>query len=115
MASVWHVAQREELSAQGEELDAVEHNGRRHTVMKTPTSLWLVSEWGSGARVACRLAFSPGELTVGALHRSDGGGLEVQLSSSIGDQVATVAFDDDGTISAVTTLHAESDLTFEGW
>ena len=116
MASVWHVAHRQELLTDAEELEVVEHNGRRHAVTKTPSSLWLVSEWASGARVACRLAFSPGLLEVGGIQqRSDGMRLEVELSSTIGDQLATVTFDHDGTISAVTTLHAATDLTFEGW
>lgn len=90
---------------------------RRHAVTSTPSSLWLVSEWGGGARIACRLAFSPGTgLQVQAIsppaHDSR---LEIAMSSSLGEQVATVAVDDDGTISATTTLRAVDDLMFEWW
>lgn len=37
------------------------------------------------------------------------------MSSTLGDQVATVTLHRDGTISATTTLRAAEDLTFDGW
>ena len=116
MASAWHVAQRQELLEAAEVLDAVEHHGRRHALTRTRSSLWLLSEWAGGARIACRLAFSPGELEVEAIQSLAGGrGFDVVTSSPIGGQAVTVTFDEDGTISATTTLRAATDLTFEGW
>ena len=116
MASVWHVAQRHELLETADELEVVERSGRRLSVQRTPSSLWLVTEWASGARIACRLAFSPGGLEVNATHRlPDGSGLELAISSPLGDQTATVMFDEDGTISGTTTLRAAAEMSFEGW
>jgi hypothetical protein len=116
VASVWHVAQRQELLTAAEELDVFERHGRRHVLAQTPSAVWLLSEWAGGARVASRLAFSPGELAVkGIQSLADGRGFEVAISSPIGNQTATVTFDEDGTISATTTLRAATDLTFEGW
>jgi hypothetical protein len=117
-ASVWHLAQREELLTQSEELHVLDGgDSRRHAVTSTPSSLWLVSEWGAGARIACRLAFAPGAgLRVEAISApSDDSPLEVLMSSSIGNQVATVVLENDGTVSATTTLRAAKDLTFDGW
>ena len=80
MTSVWHVAQRHELLTMAEDLYVVAHNGRHHTLRKTPSSLWLLSEWGQGARVACRFAFAPGGLGVEAVHPlADGSGFEVVI------------------------------------
>ena len=116
MASAWHVAQRQELLEAAEVLDAVEHHGRHHALTRTRSSLWLLSEWAGGARIACRLAFSPGELEVEAIQSVAGGrGFDVVTSSPIGSQAVTVTFDDDGTISATTTLRPATDLTFDGW
>ena len=115
-ASAWHIVQRQERSARPEELYVLERKGRRHAVTSTASALWLVSEWGQGARIASRLAFSPGDLRVRAIApRSDGSGVDVAMSSSLGDQSATVTLHRDGTISASTTLRAADDLTFEGW
>lgn len=116
MASAWHVAQRHELSTGPDELHTLERKGRRHTLMKTSSALWLVSEWGRDARIACRLAFSPGDLDVNTIApRSDGSGVEVSMTSTLGDQVVSVTVHRDGTIAADTTLRAAEDLTFEGW
>jgi hypothetical protein len=115
VASVWEVAQRQELRDAADELDVIERRGRRYAVARTRSSLWLVSEWAGGARVACRLAFSPGELGVEAIQSlGDGGGFEVAISSPIGDQTATVILDEDGTISATTMLRPATSMTFEG-
>ncbi|WP_314504989.1 hypothetical protein [uncultured Microbacterium sp.] len=115
-ASAWHVAQRQELSEEPEELHVFERKGRRHTVAKTASALWLISEWGDGARIACRLALTPGYLRVDAIAPApDGSSVEVAMSSSLGDQTASVAFEKDGTISATTTLRAAEDMVFEGW
>lgn len=116
-ASAWHLAQRLELSSAGEELHVFEDGPRRHAVTTTPSSLWLVSQWGEGARIACRLAFSPVTgLRVEAISPpSDEARLEVLMSSSLGEQVATVVLHDDGTISAMTTLRAGEDLRLDGW
>src|ERR1700712_987850 len=64
VTSVWQVAERHELLRSAVELEVVEHKGRRHSIQRTPSALWLVSEWAEGARIACRLAFSTGELDV---------------------------------------------------
>ena len=94
----------------------LEHKGGRHAVAKTASALWLVSEWGEDARIACRLAFTPGDLRVDALApRLDGSGLEVAISSTLGHQLVTVALAKDGTISATTTLRAAAEMTLEGW
>jgi hypothetical protein len=115
-ASAWHVAEREELCTSAQELHALEGKGRRHAVTRTRSALWLISEWGDGARIACRLAYSPGAFDIDAIApRPDGAGVEVVISSSIGEQIATVELGKDGTISGTTTLRAAEDMTFEGW
>lgn len=116
MASIWHVAQRHELWTQAEELGAVERDGRRHALVRSESSLWLTSEWAGGVRLACRVAFSPSDLRVGAVTSSaDGDRFEVVTSSPLGEQTATIVFHDDGTVDSSTTLRAATDLTFEGW
>jgi hypothetical protein len=116
-ASAWHLAQRQELATSGEEVHVFQDGRRKHVVVSTPSALWLVSEWGKGARLACRLAFSPtAGLRVDAIRPpSDDSPLEIAASSSIGEQVATVVLHNDHTVSATTTLRVADDLTIDGW
>lgn len=117
LSSIWHVAQREELNSDPRELHVAAAGKLRHRVAATRTGLWVVTEWGDGARLATRAAFSPGELVIEdctATH--DGLSIDVAMTSPIGDQETTIRVEpSDATVSATTTLRPAGRLRVEGW
>ena len=117
MVSIWHLAQRAELQAPLRELHVFDGKDRRHTVAATRTGLWLISEWAAGARIASRVAFSPGELSIVSIAVADDGcSVDVEISSTIGSQVASIQVDrSDGTVSSSVTLQPSEDLVVSGW
>jgi hypothetical protein len=117
LSSIWHVAQREELRSGWRQLHAFEVGRVGHRVVATRAGVWVVSEWGEGAQLAVRAAFSPGELTIdGCTAAKDGLSLDVAMTSPLGEQETTIRVEpSDGTVSATTTLRPAARLHVEGW
>ena len=117
LSSIWHIAQREQLRNGSRELHACELDNSCHRVVATDMGLWVVSEWGGGARLAVRAAFSPGELMIDECTvASDGLGVDVAMTSPLGDQETTIRVEpSDEMVSATTTLRPGARLHVEGW
>jgi len=112
VATMWHLVQREQLQTSARELHEYVAGDRRHSVVATPSGVWVVSQCGQAARVAFRVAFSPWELGMESIEVSDdGSSVDVVMSSSIGAQTAAISFDaSNDTVSAWTTLTPAEDL-----
>jgi len=115
--SIWHLAQRDELVASARALHVFTAGDRRHCIAATRSGLWVISQRADAARVAFRVAFSPGELGIESLTvAADGTSVDVVVASTIGAQTATISVDvAHSTVSASTTLTPAEPLVMKGW
>src|SRR5262245_61358769 len=111
----WRIVQIEELVSDRRRLWSRQLDDGLLEVAFTRSGLWILVDWGSGASVAFRAAFSPGGLTAKKCSVEDDG-LLIEADTRIGLQMCEVAV---GTTQHVmsfrTTVIPRSYLTFEAW
>src|SRR5262245_47738419 len=97
-AAFWQIVQIEELLSERHRLWTCVLDGAALELSYTRSGLWIVLDWGDGASVAFRTAFSPGTLRTafspGMLSVSqctvEGGAVVVELDTPIGPQTSEI-------------------------
>jgi hypothetical protein len=112
--SPWHLADYDELCGATRNVWSSEVDDQVLRLVTTPRGLWLICDWRSGATVAFRVAFSPGELTLEQVDAGDDG-IVTRCATTLGVQQSRVQVADDGVVSFRTVLRPRTSITIPSW
>ena len=93
----------------------LDHRRSRCQVTATSRGVWVVVTWASGASVAFRMVFSPGQLCVDRIDVGDDRNVTIRATTSLGAQRSRLTVAEDGVVSFNTVLRPRVAFSCAAW